>query len=178
MACLSWCHSHKNKPEAKTHNDHSLCERCWNDEENPLHMLWSCKELSSIWSPSEWSSWQNSSVTNFKELLSWILNNQGNSELFEMITWGIWHHRNQVHNHKPCYTSNQIASQAKEKLAEFFAVLPPTPLAIPKPKARWKPLDARFVKINFNGAIFRTENKSGIGIVVRNHTYAILASLS
>lgn len=159
MACLSWCHSHKNKPEAKTHNNHSLCERCWNDEETPLHALWSCKELSSIWSPSEWSSWQNSGVTNFKELLSWILNNQGNSELFEMITWGIWHQWNQVHNHKPCYTSDQITSQAKEKLAELFAVLPPTPLAIPKPKARWKPLDARFVKINFNGATFRTETK-------------------
>ena len=95
-----------------------------------------------------------------------------------MITQGIWHQGNQVHNHKPCYTSDQIATQAKEKLAEFFVVLPPTPLAIPKPKARWKPPDARFVKINFNGAIFRTENKSRIGVVVRNHTYAILASLS
>ena len=91
-----------------------------------------------------------------------------------MVTRGIWHQR----NHKPCYTSDQLTSQAKEKLAEYFAVLPPILLAAPKPKERWKPPDASLVKINFDGAIFRDENRSGIGVVVRTHTGAILASLA
>ena len=68
--------------------------------------------------------------------------------------------------------------QAKEKLAEYFAVLPPTLPAPLKPKERWKPPDASLVKINFDGAIFRFENRSGIGVVVRTHTGAILASLA
>ena len=34
------------------------------------------------------------------------------------------------------------------------------------------------VKINFDGAIFKTENRSGIGVVIRDHTGAILASLA
>ena len=68
--------------------------------------------------------------------------------------------------------------QAKEKLAEYFAVLPLTLPAPLKPKERWKPPDASLVKINFDGAIFRFENRSGIGVVVRTHTGAILASLA
>ena len=63
-----------------------MCERCWKEEETPLHALWSCSELSTVWSLSQWSSRQISCVTNFKELLSWILNNQGNPELFGMTT--------------------------------------------------------------------------------------------
>ena len=76
-----------------------LCEWCWKEEETTLHALWSCSELSSVWSLSQWSSQHISGVTNFKELLSWILNNQSNPELFGMITWGIWNQRNQVRNH-------------------------------------------------------------------------------
>ena len=68
--------------------------------------------------------------------------------------------------------------QAKEKLAEYLAVLPPIPSTPLKPKEKWKPPDANLVKINFDGAIFRNENRSGIGMVVRTHTSAILASLA
>ncbi|KAK9991286.1 hypothetical protein SO802_026271 [Lithocarpus litseifolius] len=117
-------------------------------------------------------------VTNFKELLSWILNKQDNLELFAMITWGIWNQRNQVRNNQPCCTSDQLVSQAKERLAEFTAVIPPAPAVEPEPQAIWKPPDARLVKINFDGAIFKTENRSGIGVDVRDHTGAILASLA
>lgn len=74
--------------------------------------------------------------------------------------------------------SNQLASQAKEKLVEFLAVLPPTPPAVPRPMVKWKPPEASCFKINFNGAIFRNENRSGIGIVVRDHTGSIIASLA
>ena len=68
--------------------------------------------------------------------------------------------------------------QAKEKLAEYLAVLPSTLPAPMKPKERWKPPDASLDKINFDGAIFRDENRSSIGVVVCTHTGAILASLT
>lgn len=44
----------------------SLCEQCWNEDETPLHALWSCCELSSVWSLSEWSSRQIPGVTNLR----------------------------------------------------------------------------------------------------------------
>ena len=68
--------------------------------------------------------------------------------------------------------------QAKEKLVEYLAVLPPIPSPPSKPKEKWKPPDANSVKINFDGAIFKNENRSGIGIVVHNQIGAILASLA
>ena len=95
-----------------------------------------------------------------------------------MVTWGIWHQQNQVQNKKACCTSDQLTLQAKEKLAEYLAVLPsilPAPL---KPKEKWKPPDVSLVKINFDSAILRNENRSGIGMVVRTHTGVILASLA
>ncbi|XP_075657869.1 uncharacterized protein LOC142627867 [Castanea sativa] len=69
-------------------------------------------------------------------------------------------------------------SQAKEKLAEFCVTLPPILPAAPKPKVRWKPPDVSLVKINFDGTIFREENRSGIGVVIQNHIGAILVSLA
>ena len=57
-------------------------------------------------------------------------------------------------------------------------MLPPTLPASVKPKEKWKPPDASLVKINIDGAIFRSENRSGIGVAVRIHTSAILASLA
>ena len=156
----------------------SLCERCWKEDETALHALWSCSELSSIWSLSQWSSRKISSVTNFKELLSWILNNKSNLELFGMITWGIWNQQNKVRNHQPCCTLDQLVPQSKERLDEFLTVFSPVPAVKSKPQVVWKPPDGRLVKINFDGAIFKTENRSGIGVVVRDHTGAILASLA
>ena len=135
-----------------------------------LYALWTCSELDSVWTQTEWSSRQTSGVTSFKELLSWVLTNHRNRELFAMVTWGIWHQRNQVRNHKACCTSDQLMLQAKEKLAKYLAVLPPTLPALLKPKERWKPLDASLVKINFDGTIFRDENRSGIGVVVCTHS--------
>ena len=43
---------------------------------------------------------------------------------------------------------------------------------------KWKPLDASCFKINFDGAILKQENKSGIGVVIQNHTSVVIASLA
>ena len=100
-----------------------------------------------------------------KTQVSWILKNQGNPELFAMITQGIWHQGNQVCTHKPCCTSDQLISQVKEKLVEFLAILPPKPPIMPRPRVKWKPPNTSCFKINFDKAIFRNENISGIGVV-------------
>ena len=94
-----------------TKNDR--CERCRNEKETALHALWTCNELDSVWTQTEWSSQQASGVTCFKELLSWVLTNHRNNELFAMVTWGIWHQRNQVRNCKACCTSD--SSRCRQK---------------------------------------------------------------
>lgn len=52
--------------------------------------------------------------------------------------------------------------------------IPPQPIVVPR--ARWKPPSVDFVKVNVNRAVFADEDKSGIGIVIRNHDGHGLAS--
>ena len=54
--------------------------------------------------------------------------------------------------------------------------IPSPPVVVPC--ARWKPPSADLVKININGVVFPDENKSGIGVVIRNHEGQVLASQS
>ncbi|KAL0002163.1 hypothetical protein SO802_015944, partial [Lithocarpus litseifolius] len=144
--------------------ENALCERCLMEEETTLHALWSCSKLSSAWTASEWSACQNIRPTNFKELLSWILNNHGSPELFAMLTLFC--------------PSDLIAAQAKERLNEFNATIPPQPPVMPQPRTKWKPPNVSAFKINFDGAIFRQENKSKIGVVIWDHSGAVIASLA
>ena len=94
-----------------------------------------------------------------------------------MTTWGIWNQRNQVHLHKPCCASDWIATQAKERLQEFTAALPLKPPRTTRTRDIWKPPHASHFKINFDGAIFRNENRSGIGVVIRDHIGSVIVSL-
>ena len=148
------------------------------EKETTLHALWSCSKIRSAWTSSKWTGCQNISPLDFKELLSWILKNHGNPEFFVMETWALWHQQNQVRLNKPCCPSNLIEAQAKEKFEEFTATIPAKLATMPRQRTKWKPPDARSFKINFNGAIFRQENKSGIRVVIRDHTGVVIACLA
>ena len=95
-----------------------------------------------------------------------------------MMTWGIWHQWNQARLHRPFCPSDLIAAQAKERLDEFNATIPPQLPAMPRPRTKWKPPDVSGFKINFDRTIFRQENKSGIRVVIWDHSGAVIASLA
>ena len=95
-----------------------------------------------------------------------------------MMTWGIWHQRNQARLYRPFCPSDLITAQAKKRLDEFNATIPPQPPAMPRPRTKWKPPDVSGFKINFDRTIFRQENKSGIRVVIWDHSGAVIASLA
>ena len=89
------------------------------------------------------------------------------------------HQRNQVRLHIPCCNYDQVASQAKAKLAEFDAALPPKPPVLPRQKVLWKPRpEPSIFKINFDRAVFTNEKKSGIGVGIRDYQGQVIASLA
>ena len=96
-------------------SENGRCEHCLMEEETTLHALWSCSKINSAWSSSEWTECQNTSRLDFKELLSWLLNNHGNLELFAMVTWGLWNQRNQARLNKPCCPSDQIELKPRRR---------------------------------------------------------------
>ena len=155
------------------------CDRCKSEAVSPSHALWLCNELDPVWTSSaEWNFRSPKQFADYKELLSWILTNHSNLELFAMTAWSIWNQRNLVRMHTPCCNMNRIAQVSKERLEEFTAVIPPKPPPYPKPRIVWKPPSTNMLKINFDGAVFRKENRSGVGVVIRNFEGLVLASLS
>ena len=101
-----------------------------------------------------------------------------NSEMFAMLAWVIWNQRNKVRLQQPSYSLHLLAQTTRDLLQEFKSVQPiPSPPVVVR-CARWKPPLVDLVKINIDGVVFPDENKSGIGVVIRNHEGQVLASQS
>ena len=73
------------------------CDRRLQDAESTIHAVWSCPGLDVVWSdPILWSARRTRQFVDFKELLSWMITNHQDPELFATIAWSVWTHRNQV----------------------------------------------------------------------------------
>ena len=73
---------------------------------------------------------------------------------------------------------DQIAQQAYQSLREYRSAQPRKPTAATPGQVRWQPPLANLIKINFDGAVFKDEDRAGIGVVVRDSFGLVLASLS
>ena len=79
-----------------------LCDRCKLLPETMLHVVWACPKLDEVWTDSvQWGFRHNRRFLDFKELLSWVIQEQRNAELFAMTVWSVWTQRNQARLHKP-----------------------------------------------------------------------------
>ena len=92
--------------------------------------------------------------------------NHAQRDLFAMTVWMIWNQRNQIWHRIPSCNTDQLAQVAIERLNEFVAGLPPTNPAPQKSKVVWKPPPTGMFKLNFDGAVFKQENKSSVGIAI------------
>ena len=63
------------------------------------------------------------------------------------------------------YWSSELLSQGNNQ--------PP-----PQPLVKWSPLVEEYYKVNFDGAVFRGEEKAGIRVIIRNSQGMVMASLS
>ena len=79
-----------------------LCDRCKQLPETMLHAEWACPKLDEILTDSiQWGFCRNRRFLDFKELLSWVIQEQRNVELFAMTVWSVWTQRNQARLNKP-----------------------------------------------------------------------------
>ena len=156
-----------------------VCARCLDAHETPLHALWMCKELDSVWDSSvSWNFRCRVHFLDFKELLSWIIMQQQHTELFAWMAWKIWSQRNKVRLNQPTCSTHQIAQLSNNRLSEFLAAQVPHPHLQSQPKPKWRLPPENYVKINFDGAVFSGARKSGIGVVIRNNRGLVIASCS
>ena len=67
-----------------------LCDRCRAEHETPLHALWECRELNTMWASSGLEHIRRqSSFSDFKDLVASLLRQQTEVGLAAMIMWSI-----------------------------------------------------------------------------------------
>ena len=117
---------------------------------------------------------------NFKQLVSWIVKERKQLELFTFMVWPIWHQRNEVQVRAPVTVLHQVAEVSWISLTEYHSKLLDTESQVEprnhRLQIKWLPPPVNLVKINFNGTVFSKENKSEIGVVVRNENELVLGS--
>ena len=89
--------------------------------------------------------------------------NHAQPDLFAMTVWVIWNQRNQIWHRIPSCNTDQLAQVAIERLNEFVAGLPPTNPA-PQVQGSMEATPYWYVQT----AVFKQENKSGVGIAIRD----------
>jgi ribonuclease HI len=184
-----WRACHESLPtRINLHHRHVIqdpsCGNCnyWN--ETVLHALWQCNTLEEIWNSVPWGRrLVHNHYLNFMELFHHCHLDLSPSELqlFAFTTWSIWYRRNcQRLNQQPA-PLNQLMPRAQHLLSEFQAAQE-SPSSTsgqsdPPTKVSWKPPQPGRYKANYDGAFFEDSNEAGIGVIIRNHRGAAMASL-
>ena len=98
-----------------------------------------------------------------------------------MVTGLIWYHRNRVRLHQPTDQITRIVPRAQELLTEFTNEQdrPPVGLIVSKDSVviKWQPPAEGRYKENYDGAIFRSTNEAGLGVIVRDARGAVMGSI-
>ena len=116
-----------------------------------------------------------------KELLSQLIKNKCQFQLFAVTAWTIWNQQNWVRLNQPAKALHQLAHLSKVWLDDYHGrqVIPATPVQqIRHSENHQKPPPSELYKINFDGAVFPHDKKSGGGVVIRDHRGRVIASCS
>ena len=100
------------------------CELCNLSPEDPLHAIWSCREVVSVWSSSHCFNQANlPHPQSFSDLLSLFLQvtEDYRKEVFSIAASLLWNRRNAIHFGRPVRATDQILSMAGNLLQDFLA---------------------------------------------------------
>ena len=90
----------------------------------------------------------------------------------------IWSQRNQVRLQQSAIPLHLISQQAKDRYSEFLTAQSSIQEWQIHPKCKLQAPLENYAKINFDTAIFVGDNKSGIGVVIRDKNSLVIASCS
>ena len=86
-----------------------ICERCRVAVKDPLHALWSCSKVDIVWADQTlWDLHCSMDFDNIKQLVSWIIEEGKQLELFAYTAWSVWNQCNQVRIRVPATALHQI----------------------------------------------------------------------
>ena len=157
--------------------DNLTCDRCSSNIEDSLHAQWVCLGLDEVWDGDRWSFRTREVSEDFKHLCRWIIENEKSPEHFTIQVWRIWNQRNKSRLQQPCCLTKDLKQAAQECWDEIRATNPmPNPIR-PQPIPKWTAPLPDIYKINYDGAISSADNKSRVGVVIRDCKGEVIASL-
>ena len=140
------------------------CKACLVAEEDTLHAIWNCEKLRHIWFP--YFSWAQIELPQFldvQELISLVGQRIEKLELFAVVAWFIWNHRNKLRLNEKGLASDRILQVAMSYLSNFQVKIPKAVSKPPKGHIRWRPPTGERYKTNYDGAVFSESGEVGIG---------------
>ena len=171
---LVWCACRNSLPTKqnlvqRTIIQNPSCDQCSLQAEDPLHTLWSYLGLDEVWEGDRWSFQLREQFANFKELCGWIIENGKLMDLFSIQVWSIWNQRNKLRINHACCLTKALQQSAEDSWNEIRRCnLKPDRISS-KPQINWIAPSPNTYKINYDGAISNADNKSRIGVIVRDY---------
>ncbi|MBA0771026.1 hypothetical protein Gotri_019559 [Gossypium trilobum] len=115
----------------------------------------------------------------FVQWITWVLEklNLYQSRLFCCALWAIWGDRNKRIHEGKVSNGKEVANFINSYISKITS-LGKRDLNLTGEKKRWKCPQGGFIKINFDGAYNKSQNRSASGVVVRDSEGKILLSCS
>ena len=160
-----------------------ICEACGLGAESDGHLFWSCDQAQEFCKLSG-IPFDNCGVhfPDFIDLL-WHLqfSQRVGNELLELVitvAWSMWFNRNAVRQGKARQTAATILQKARLLLEEFqLANFQPSQTEM-HVREQWTNPSPPWYKVNVDGAVFETQQASGVGVIIRDHGGLVAAALS
>lgn len=101
----------------------NACNQCKNDVESAIHaFLWSCNYIRPIWEEKfKWANQEIRAMSQFIDVVGFILRENRNKDLFAMSAWSIWYRQNAMRQNQQVVPVNLVCSNKRK----FWGI--PTP---------------------------------------------------
>jgi len=160
----------------------ATCNTCRTHVEDTTHAVWGCEGVKEAWQSLNWANLTNTSPSlDFTDIISKFLqvHDDYRVEIFVLIAWLLWNRHNLLRLSKLVHPLQMLPSLAGGMLQDFINAQEP----IPRPVAttstnQWCPPDQHCYKANYDGAVFKSSNTAGLGVVIRDSRGDILGTMS
>ena len=99
-------------------------------------------------------------------------------ELFGVVAWFIWSHRNRLRLNEKGLPSEKIFKATKIYLLNYQAKCLTFRMKQPKENTKWQPPVEGIYKTNYDGAVFTESGEAGIGVIVRDARGEVITALA
>ena len=159
--------------------DDARCNACQTEQESILHALWECEKLSHVWAPCfSWVRTEHPHIRDMQDLINLLGQLVQRLELFGVVAWFIWSHRNRLRLNEKGLPSEKIFEAAKTYLSNYQAKCPTSRMKQPKENTKWQPPVEGIYKTNYDGTVFTESGEAGIGVIVRDARGEVIAALA